>query len=189
MHGGGVEGPEPSAPAGVAQAGEAGAELPDGEGGGGAEDAVDGEQDPGGGCRVDAEKLEDGGHEERVKGREPGCGAGVGEDGVAEGVCVAEAGDEGAGDAAGFEAEGEVVFERLDAPGVGERHVGEAEDEGDQKRRAGAMVPSSGRAKKARRRGGMGFSLVDGVWDRTETWTGVGAGVAISKTQVSEGET
>ena len=78
----------------------------DGGDDGGGEDAVDGEKDPRGHCRIDAGELEDRGHEQRVERRDPGGGSGVSD----EGVGVAVAGDEGAGDAAHLPSELEVIL-------------------------------------------------------------------------------
>ena len=103
----------------------AGGDFVDAERGGGGEDAVEGEEDPGGERRVDAGDLEDGGDEQRVERRDPGGGTGV----SAEGVGVAVAGDEGAGDAGHLVAEGEVVFEGAEAVGVGEGDVEDADEE------------------------------------------------------------
>src|SRR5882757_484931 len=88
------------------------------------ENAVDGEDDPGG-CRcVDAEDLEDSSEQKRVKRRHPGSGSGV----SGEGVCVAIAGDERARYAAHLPAKLEVVLRRTDAVGVGECDVEHAEE-------------------------------------------------------------
>ena len=130
LHGGGIERPDPRGPEGDAAREAAGGDLPGGEGGGGGEGRLDGEEDPRGGGSEDAEDAEDGGQQERIERRKPCGGAGVGEEGVGEGVGVAVAGDEGAGDASRLPAELEVVFGDTDAIGVGQRHVKDADGEG-----------------------------------------------------------
>ena len=99
LHGGGIECPEPRGPESDAAVEAAGGDLPGGDSGGGGEDGLDGEQNPGGGVGVDAEDTEDGGHQQRVERRKPCGGAGVGEVGIGEGVCIAVAGNQRAGDA------------------------------------------------------------------------------------------
>src|ERR1700679_2052146 len=138
LHGGGMESPEPAGPesdlscAGGAEGLEAadGDLVDDGRGGGG-EDAIDGEDDPGGLCSVDAEDLEDAGDEERIERGSPGGGAGVAGEGVREAV----AGGEGAGDATHLPAELEVVLAEADAVGVGEGEVEDSDEEADPEHR------------------------------------------------------
>ena len=78
---------------------------------------------------VDAEEPEDAGQQQRVDRRQPGGGASVGQEGVGEGVGVAVAGEQGAGNAAGLPAELEVVLRDADAVGVGEGDVEHADQE------------------------------------------------------------
>ena len=136
LHGGGIERPEPRGPEGDAAREAAGGDLPGGERGGGGEGGLDGEEHPCGGEGVDAEDAEDGGQQQRIERRQPRGGAGVGEEGVGEGVGVAVAGDQRAGDAARLPAELEVVLGDADAIGVGQRHVEDA-DERRRPRRCG----------------------------------------------------
>src|SRR5271163_788066 len=103
----------------------AGGDLVDDRRGGGGEDAVDGEDDPGGLCSVDAEELEDRSDEERIEGWRPGGGAGVAD----EGVRVAVTSGEGAGDAAHLPAELLMVLTEADAVGVCDGEVEEADEE------------------------------------------------------------
>ena len=79
----------------------------------------------------DSEDAEDGGQQERVERREPSGGAGVGDEGVGEGVCVAIAGEQRAGDSSRLPAELEVVLTDANAIGMGQRHVENADEEGD----------------------------------------------------------
>ncbi len=146
LHGGGIERPEPRGPEGDAAREAAGGDLPGGQRGGGGEGRLDGEEDPGGGEGEDAEDAEDGGQQQRIERREPCGGAGVGEKGVGEGVGVAVAGDQRAGDAARLPAELEVVFGDADAIGVGQRHVEDADDEGDPED-AGGSAKGVGRGR------------------------------------------
>jgi hypothetical protein len=105
---------------------------------------LDGEEDPRGLERVDSEYFEDGREQERVERRQPGGGAGVREPDVGEGVGVAVAGDQGAGDSASLPAELEVVFGAADSVGVGEREVEDAGQESDPEDAArGAAGPDS----------------------------------------------
>src|SRR5258706_10933576 len=104
----------------------AGGDLIDEKSGGCGEDAVDGEDDPGRCRRVDAEDFEDSGKQQRIERRYPGGWSGV----SGEGVCVAVAGDEGAGDAAHLPAELEVVLREADAVGMGKSDVEHAEKKG-----------------------------------------------------------
>ena len=80
---------------------------------------------------VDAEDAEDGGHQQGIERRKPCGGASVGKECVGEGVCVAVAGDERAGDASRLPAELEVVLTDADAIGVGQREIEDADEEGD----------------------------------------------------------
>src|ERR1700731_3577860 len=109
-------------PAGGLEA--AGGDLVDEERGGCGEDAVDGEDDPGGCRSVDAEDLEDSGEQKGVEWRHPGGWPGV----PGEGVCVAVTGDEGARDAAHLPPELEVVLRKTDAVGVSEGDVEHAKE-------------------------------------------------------------
>src|SRR5271157_4345476 len=80
----------------------------DGDGGQRGKHAVDREQHPRGGKRVDAENLEHPADQERIKRRLPGRGAGVAFVGAAEAVSQSD----GAADAAHLEAKAEVVLAR-----------------------------------------------------------------------------
>ena len=102
-----------------------GGDLEDERRGGGGEDAVEGEDDEGGFCGVDAEELEDAGEQQGIERGDPGGGASV----AGEGVGVSVAGDKGAGDASHLPAELEMVVGEANAVGVGQRDVEDAEEE------------------------------------------------------------
>jgi len=126
LHGGGIEGPYPRGPEGNAAVVAAVGDEIDEDGGGGGEDGVEREDDPAGERGVDSAELEDSGEQQRIEGRDPGGGAGV----SVEGIGVAVSGGEGAGDAAHFVAEGEVVLEGVEAVGVGDGDEEDAEEQG-----------------------------------------------------------
>jgi len=99
LHGGGVERPDPGGPEGDAREKQRAAISQVASAVAAEKAGLDGEEDPRGGGGEDAEDAEDGGQQERIERREPCGGAGVGDIGVGEGVGVAVAGDQRAGDA------------------------------------------------------------------------------------------
>ena len=101
---------------------------------------------------IDAGDLEDSGHQQRIERRDPGGGTGV----SYEGVGVAEAGGEGAGDAAHLPAELEVILEGADAVGMANRNDEDADGKGCPEDEAGGAEVACGGFGRDGRRAGQG---------------------------------
>jgi hypothetical protein len=120
----------------------AGGDLIDSRGDGRGEDAVRDEHGERGGVGVDAEELEGGSDEQRIERRQPGCRTG----GAVEGIGVSLPKDQGAGNAAGFKAEVEVVHLVVQPVGVADEDDGNAQQEPGPEDDPGGMESTTFRA-------------------------------------------
>ena len=101
--------------------------------------AVQTQDDKGRGFAVDAEELEDSSEQVGVHGRHPGRGTGFDEQGIAIAVALRD----GAGDAAGFKAEQQMVFIVVVGAVIEEMHGPEPQRQGDEcdgKRQSPKMI-------------------------------------------------
>ena len=140
LHGGWVQCPDPRCPLRNLAIEAAGCNLIGGERGEGREEAVDGENDPGGRERVHAKHLEYARQQKRIQWGNPGGGSGL----TLEGVGISVTGDQGFGDAAHLIAEREMILASAQVIGVGQRDVQDPYQEGEPKDSPARSKPGRG---------------------------------------------